>query len=162
MIGNIFRRLFEDALDKLPFQTESGQVDEGKADFPSMGHPGGTHSIGRLWRYLRNDTNLQMYFGFYNNFTPDDLICKVFSSWDELRPGMGASVQFNADHCIKGEGTMSYLCHHGKVTIGVAISRSNLVSRIKQICPREMNIAGILGKWPVRIGYATSIPGLID
>lgn len=114
--------------------------------------------MSQLWRYLPHQGDLEMYFGFYDNFTPDDIICKVFSSWKELYRGMGASVQFNAGRCM----TVSCLCHHGDVTVGKRISRSHLVSLIQTICPREMGMAGILGSWPVTIGDTTNIPRLID
>lgn len=162
MIEKIFRRCLEDALEKLPFQTKSGQVDKGRPDFPHLGSPGGSHSIDRFLCYIRNGTNLQMYFSFYKNFSDDDLLCKVFSSWGDLYSGMGASVQFNAHRCVDGKGTIAYLRHDGRVTIKKPILRSKLISHIEAICPQEMKLARISGEWPVMIGTTTNIPDLIN
>lgn len=152
-----FRGRLQRGLAKLPFSTAQGRVDAPRGIFPPMGYrpdKGGTgiHPVGKDWCYRRNQTGLMMYFCFSKAFTADDLHCKVYLNPGKLHTGMGASVQFNDDSCMKDGALSTSLSHHGRVNCHGSVKRSDLASRIGRICPREMALAGIGQGWPVTIG----------
>ncbi len=157
----LFRNEIKSALANLPFQTPEGQVIRDDVRV-SLGYPGGTHELPPLWLYQRKNTDLEMLFGFYSNFTEDDLICKVVNHSEVIKPGEGASVQFNGDRCIRPEGQNALLEHDGRITVGKPVARKTLLDLISSVCPKEMALAGIKGDWPVRIGATNDVSDLID
>ena len=96
-----FRAILTADLERLPRPTRQGRV-QAERRAVQFGYPVGFHEETESWVYLRNDMAPHLLFAFYENFTPDDLICKVVEPGQELQPGEGASVQFNADRCLRG------------------------------------------------------------
>ena len=164
-MGERFRAAVEQALRTLPILTPAGRVAPSTVDV-HMGYPGGSHDIEPAWVYERAGTTLEMAFRFYENFTPNDLICKVVVAGEYPQSGEGASVQFNSDRCVVASELAHTLVHHGEVTVRTRVTRTMLVRAIEEICPREMDLAGIKNSnpssWPVRIGTSADVPGLLD
>ena len=107
-----------------------------------------------------------MLFAFYQNFTPNDLICKVLAAGQDVRPGEGASIQFNADRCVRAAGRKAWgLAHHGRVTAGETISRDRLVHPIAGVVPAARQLLGDLtlkSAWPVTLGRTSDPAAMLD
>ncbi|MEJ7601241.1 MAG: hypothetical protein WKG01_25275 [Kofleriaceae bacterium] len=129
-----------------------------------MGSPGGTHGDLKLWVYARAGTELEMVVGFFQLFTPDDVICKVVPAGDYPRANEGASVQLNADRCLAMRDDQIALGHHGRVSASGSISRARLVEMMSELCPDEMRAAGIASEasWPLELGRLEDLPALFD
>jgi len=127
-----------------------------------MGHPCGEHEIPPLWVYSRAGNSLEMVFGFYHNFTPDDLICKVIPAGEYPLKGEGASLQFNGDLCTEHVSDAIVLQHSGRITVRSAIKRDDLLASVERDNKNIMQNAGFTGVWPVRIGSTAAIPALLD
>ena len=72
-----------------------------------------------------------MLLGFYKNVTPDDLICKVLPSGEDVPSGQGASLQLNANECVRDASPHLEIWHPGRVTLGASLSREDLVAGIE-------------------------------
>lgn len=121
-VGAKLRACVQQWLSLPPRQTPHGVIGR-QLRSAEFGSKGGGHGELHCWVYQRRDTDLEMLFAFYDNFTPDDLICKVVDAGAGVRPGEGASIQFNADRCVRSVGYRAWeLTHHGRVTAGEAIS----------------------------------------
>ena len=129
-----------------------------------MGSPGGTHGDLTLWVYARTGTALEMVVGFFQLFTPDDVICKVVPAGAYPRADEGASLQLNADRCLSWRDGQIVLGHHGRVSAGGSISRARLVGVMTELCPEEMRAAGIASElsWPLELGRLDDLPALFD
>jgi len=129
-----------------------------------MGSPGGTHGDLSLWVYARTGTMLEMVVGFFELFTPDDLICKVVPAGEYPRSDEGASLQLNADRCLFAIDDDIALIHHGRVSASGSISRARLIEVMTELCPEEMRAAGITGEasWPLELGRVSDLPALFD
>ena len=156
-----FRKKIESTLNKRPIKTANGNISKNLID-ASMGCPMGGHEIEPLWLYQPKNADVEMLFGFYPNFTPNDLICKIVPPGEYPKAQEGASVQFNADRCIQYRGGDYVLEHHGRITIRYAIARDKLMSAIETICPAAMKKARIGGVWPVEIGTASDVSKFAD
>lgn len=163
-IGTRFRRLIEAALAVRPFQTDHGVVAAETREFDS-GYPGGSHEPARCWIYRPHGLGLEMLFGFYSNFTPDDLITKVIPANAEIKKGIGATVQFNADRSVTPDGEHFALHHHGLITVHHAMSREALVNCIREQAPDADRMLGgldVVQGWPLRLGSTDRLNDLID
>lgn len=160
-----FRAAIEVALDARPLGTPEGVV-RGARRIASFGSPGGMHDSVDAWVYERRGSPLVMWFGFYSNFTPNDLICKVMRAGDTPEPGVGASIQFNGDECVAFGRSSGYaLTHHGRVTVGTAVSRQRLAEAMRsadESAAADLGIAGDTTWWPIRIGETDQIGPLLD
>ena len=106
-----------------------------------------------------------MLFGFFSNFTPDDLACKAIITDDDVMSGAGATIQFNADRCVNQVDDELILVHSGQVTVGNAIKRADLVSKIRSLAPQADDALGGLDPedgWPLRLGGVSDLAALID
>jgi hypothetical protein len=129
-----------------------------------MGSPGGTHGDLSLWVYARTGTMLEMVVGFFELFTPDDVICKVVPAGEYPRSDEGASLQLNADRCLFLIEDQIALVHHGRVSASGSISRARLVEVMTELCPDEMRAVGIASEvsWPLELGRLGDLPALFD
>lgn len=129
-----------------------------------MGSPGGTHGDLSLWVYARSGTLLEMVVGFFELFTPDDVICKVVPAGEYPRSDEGASLQLNADRCLFDKDDDIALVHHGRVSASGSISRARLIEVMTELCPDEMRTAGIISEasWPLELGRLGDLPALFD
>jgi hypothetical protein len=105
-----------------------------------------------------------MTFAFYDNFTHDDLICKVGPIGETA--GTGATIQFNGNESMVACGTrVVALCHHGLITVRHRISRAQLVETIIKKAPDAVQQLGGLDSeegWPLQLGTTADFPELID
>jgi hypothetical protein len=103
-----------------------------------------------------------MYFAFYRNFTPHDLICKVAEAEEEIRAGSGATLQFNASKTLRGPTPTLY--HHGNTTVGTRMSRRRLIRDMRRLAPVSAASFDLSEwtTWPVLLGSSDDIDGLLD
>lgn len=159
-----FRMTITNALAQRPLPTRAGEVQLPIREM-LFGYRGGSHGFTPCWIYRRTGVDIEMMFGFYNNFTPDDLICKVLAINEEFHDGSGASLQFNGDVSTADEHGSVALSHSGRVTIGSAIGRGNLVEAIRAAAPDAVDaLGGLDGEhgWPLRLGTTSDVSSLLD
>ena len=161
----IFRETLTAWLNDRPRNTSAGEIlrDMREAQF---GHPGGNHGRLPCWVYRNGANPLEMWFAFYRNVTDDDLICKVMPSGQWVEPGKGATIQFNADKCMRPTncGRVA-LYHDGVVTVRHKISRADLLDAMRKSAPDCEEALGRLGPyrgWPRRLGTVDDLEQLID
>lgn len=159
-----FRESFTKFLASRP-TTAAGEVRKKQRSI-AFGYPGGNHGAIECWEYRRNDAAPRMYLAFHRNYTPNDLIVKVADEGQELPPGCGASVQFNANYCVHRESPrVLALVHRGVVTVGSAISRARLIGAMQAAAPGALATLGGLipdRDWPHRLGDLRSPGALLD
>ena len=161
--GSEFRESVTNYLRQRPLVTRLGQVIS-ELEATEFGYPGGSHGSVDCWIYHRSGTRLEMLFGFYSNFTPHDLICKVMEVDGQLEPGEGASIQFNSNRCVhlSPSGPL-VLRHHGQVTVKRAIARSALVATVRRVALTEWdNLISRKLPWPLEIGSLQDMQELLD
>ena len=127
------------------------------------GFHGGTHPDTACWEYRRKGTGLRMLFGFFENFTPDDLLVKVLDKSESPSNGLGATIQLNADQCLMGPGPQ--VCHSGRITVGKgSLKRDDLVSQFMNLAPEASARLGLSAdqQWPILIGSASECAALLD
>lgn len=159
-----FRAMLEEALRARPYETECGAV-MSWTEVVGFGHPGGNHEPTTCWRYQHRSAGLDMLFGFYRNFSPNDLICKVVTARGKPAPGEGASIQLNGDESVfVSERDDLVLRHHGLLTVGTRLARTDLLALIIDAAPSEARVLGIADEkaWPFRIGLASRPAALLD
>lgn len=160
-----FRQELTTWLRQRPRETPVGRIQESTCRL-AFGYPSGDHGEVDCWIYRRNPEPLEMYFAFYQNFTDDDLLCKVMPVGGVMRPGEGATIQFNGDECMKASGTGAVnLWHHGRVTVRHAISRAKLVETITVAAPEGLTYLRKLDPeqgWPLLIGGLDDPSSLVD
>jgi len=130
-----FRQKLTDFIESADIRNDIGFIEKNKfIIYP--GSRGGSHEDVECWLFKTFVNDLIMAFGFYANFSDNDLICKV-GKMDTLQiKGLGASIQFNGNECIKPvENTNYKLLHYGKVTVGSSISRDKLANYICELTP---------------------------
>lgn len=98
-----------------------------------------------------------MLFAFYDNFTPDDLICKIVVKERTPTDGEGATLQFNGNEITEDGDGNPLLSHRGRVTVGGAIARAELLERISAHALEASDALGGIG-FPLILG-SPSIPG---
>lgn len=160
--GSRFRLALEELLEDLPLETSAGEVIEATTD-EQFGFRGGNHEPTECLIYRPNGSDLEMRFGFYGNFTPDDIICKVVPIGADIPQGEGASLQLNADQCIRARRDGELILEHsGLVTVaGKRRSRADLLKAIGQTAPEALAMLGGLN-WPYTIGSTDDIEQLLD
>lgn len=158
-----FRDTIERALARRPVVTPRGHVARDRVAV-RMGSPGGTHGELSTWVYARSGTELEMIVGFFELFTPDDVICKVVPAGAYPRSDEGASVQLNADRCLVLVDGGIQLVHHGRVSASGSISRDRLCEVANELCPDELAALGLrdASSWPHVIGASSDVPALLD
>ncbi len=152
------------ALAQRPVLTRDGEVQPRIRDM-LFGYRGGSHGFTPCWIYRRRGVDIEMMFGFYNNFTPDDLICKILTVNEAFHEGSGASLQFNGDVSTADDHGNVALNHSGLVTISSRLSRTDLVEAIRVAAPDVDNAFGGLAAehgWPLRLGTTADVPALLD
>jgi hypothetical protein len=160
-----FRRAIEQWLTRRPRRTGDGVVGQ---DFRSaqFGSRAGGHEALQCWVYRRDGHGLEMLFAFYENFTAYDLICKVLAAGHSVRPDDGASIQFNADRCVRAVGRQTWaLTHHGRVTAGETISKARLLHTVAAVAPTVDAKLGDLRRpaaWPLQLGRTSDPASLVD
>lgn len=131
-----------------------------------FGYPGGNHRDSRVWVYRpRGVPHLEMVIGFFKNFTPDDLICKVIESGETITDGSGASIQFNANRCMTVNSGEVALQHTGEVTLGTRLARADLLDGLRARAPQaylELGGDTFFGSWPVLLGTVKAPGTLLD
>lgn len=160
--GSRFRLAIEELLEDLPLETPSGEVIEATTD-EQFGFRGGNHEPIACWIYRPDGSELEMRFGFYENFTPDDLICKVVPIGARIPQGEGASIQLNADQSLRARRDGELILEHsGLVTVaGKRRSRADLLKAIGQTAPDTLtNLGGL--NWPYTIGSTDDLKQLLD
>src|SRR5262249_25663340 len=95
----------------------------------------GSHGPAECWIYRPHSGGVEMLFGFYANFSPDDLICKVSAIGETVPKGAGASIQSNGDRSTMDEGGAVALIHGGRWTVSSGISRRDCVEAIHTAAP---------------------------
>jgi hypothetical protein len=164
-MGEQFRAGFESGLRNLPLETPLGRVLAQRVAI-NMGYPGGSHEEVAARHYVSSDKRLAMLFGFYSNFTPHDLICKVVPAGTYPEIGDGASVQFNSDRCVREVNGAWTLVHHGDVTVGTRIARATLVDHMLRRAGHVMAMLGVPNEeaivWPLTLGSLADLSSLID
>lgn len=159
-----FRARVTASLSVLPLRTARGSVLRERRE-ANFGFPGGKHESIRCWVYRAHGSAVELLFGFYSNFTADDLLCKSMATGSSLPQGAGATIQFNADRCIDADGEILALHHSGAVTVGSGVGRRRLVEGIYDRAPEAAVALGGLDVdhgWPFRVGSTGDIPELID
>lgn len=128
----------------------------------NFGFPAGGHGDIPCWTYAPRGAALVMHFGFYSNFTPDDLICKVSTSADSFRRGIGASLQFNSGLSVEADPLR--LVHSGRVTVRTSVARATLLDEMEKTAPHAVRTLGINGvdAWPIEIGRTSDLPTMLD
>lgn len=162
------KKQFMDALTKYlnrgP-ETEGGMIVPGKTGV-RFGYPGGFHEPTSCWAYEPSGMpELTMLFDFFSNFTPYDLICKVIPTGDEIAPGAGASIQFNASRCVSVHNGNLTFGHYGQVNANGTISRPALVAGFRNLAPvafRELGGDEFFSSWPVVLGALSDPGALLD
>lgn len=156
-----FRKEITNWLKRLPRPTVRGEVQRNRR-LIRFGFPGGRHEEAECWEYRCSDEPLRMFFGFYENFTKYDLICRVVSVDEEIRPGSGATLQFNSDETVSGVPPV--LHHHGRITVRSAITRARLCELFHELAPTAALEFGIAAttRWPVTIGSINNCSQLVD
>jgi hypothetical protein len=159
-----FRSLLSAFLEGYPV-TSQGVVANKKVPI-SFGTPRGGHETTTCWVYRPTGVpDLEMFLGFYSNFTDHDLICKVLPVDTQVVPGIGASLQLNADECLREVGPDIALTHHGRVTLTSAIARNDLVADIAQYAGSGYDALGgdiTFSSWPITIGSTRFFGALLD
>ena len=159
-----FRDELKQALAVRPYNTPQGEVVTTMVDV-LMGYPGGTHNVPPAWVYRHDDSGLEMVFQFYENFTVYDLVCKVINPGQYPTSGEGASVQFNSESCIKSVPPYVALVHRGRVTVGSAIARHQLINLMSTACSQAMRSVGLSASprsWPISLGNTGDVGTLLD
>lgn len=160
-----FRKYLSTEFAVRPYGCHEGTV-VARAGELGLGYPGGHHEPISCWIYERKDADLDLLFGFYSNFTPDDFVTKVLNRGSVPEDGAGASVQFNGDLSVLAGAQPGRLAlvHHGKVTLRTGVKRSQLVAEIERIAPRAADRLGLIGRaaWPLVIGDTGNLPQLMD
>jgi Domain of unknown function (DUF3883) len=147
-------------LSGLPFATPRGVV-RAEVREARFGTPSGEHGGLHCWVYSAHESHLELIFAFYENFSPDDLICKVLPAGKGLAHGQGATLQFNGNDSPIEEGSDVVLCHHGLVTVGKRIARADLLERIGQHAPSANDALGGIA-FPFVCGTTANIGALLD
>lgn len=157
-----FREEIEEFLEKLPFDTQCGSIAEYRSE-AQFGFRTGFHSPVHLWVYLRNNSNLALHFGFYKNFTNNDLICKIVQRGVDISPGEGASIQFNANNSLRRDHSGAiWLQHEGRFTAkGKGIKRAVIIQAIGRVAPEVLPVLGSV-EFPYQIGSTSDIAALLD
>ncbi len=162
-LGSEFQLNVANRLNSRPFISALGLVTPEIREI-EFGFPGGSHDPADCWVYKRTGTSLEMLFGFYDNFTPNDLICKVIEIGEQIEPGTGGTIQFNSKLCVSlsSSGSLT-LSHHGLVAVIRRICRHTLERAIKIVAETQWNIL-ISGKspWPLEIGTTADISSMLD
>lgn len=159
-----FRNAVTTWLNQRPRMTGAGVVQPFMRTL-TFGCPSRSHGEQSYWVYRRTDTELEMCFAFYDNFTPDDLLCKVFCVGEPASDGQGASIQFNGNKCMEDLGLDVGFYHSGRITVTTPVSREDLVEAIVQSAPDGIDCLGgcdSLQEWPFQIGTTGDLAGLID
>lgn len=158
-----FRAIVERALAARPRRTPKGVL-VATTRVGKFGSRVGPHEHTTCWVYQRSGTNLELWLGFFSNFTDDDLICKVLSKGEA--PGTGATIQFNGEKSVEPHRAGGFaLRHSGSVTVGTPVGRAELVELIEAAAPAEAAALGGLdpaSSWPLRIGTTADIDALLD
>lgn len=160
----LFRTAFTKALAHRPLHTPQGVV-AGERRGVLFGYPGGNHEPTQCWVYRAHGSGIELLFSFYDNFTANDLVCKSVAHGELPHAGAGATIQFNGNNCVGMERGSLSLHHHGRVTVGAAVSRAQIVTAIRERAPEANDALGGLDPttgWPLRIGTLRDIGALID
>lgn len=159
-----FRAVMERALDARPHRTPRGILLAGTR-VARFGTRTGAHEPTMCWVYERRGTDLELWFGFYENFTENDLICKVVAK-GSVPDGEGASIQFNGSESVEPHRVGGFAFrHNGNVTVGQRVSRADLVQLIEETAPVEAAALGgfdAKSSWPFRIGTTANLDSLLD
>lgn len=164
MSHRLFRKHLTDYLEKNDVSSKYGYVAKDKIIL-DPGFPGGSHGQIECWLFKTFSNNLVMAFGFYANFTADDLFCKVGTLESIVAKGIGASIQFNGSKSISTENDNHFkLIHSGSITVGHSINRDKLAMLINEHCKYVATQFQITNKasWPLEIGSTKNINDFID
>jgi len=146
-------------------KTNNGKISDEKIVI-NAGYPGGYHVPVTCWHYKHDNSNLSFAFGFYSNFTENDLMCLVGKEENIRARGIGASVQFNSDKSVKLSATNSDFdfYHGGNITVRYAVKREVVANLINELVPDIAKKFLIHGKesWPVFIGSTNNMTEFID
>jgi len=160
-----FREALTTWLEQRPRTTDEGNVLH-DTRILALGSPAGPHGEIDCWVYRTRLAPLEMCFAFYDNFTPDDLICKILPIGRITRDGEGATIQFNGDNCIRdAENGDVALCHEGHITVRHGIKRADLVEVIATHAAEGLARLGgtdTLAAWPLLIGFTSDLSMLLD
>ena len=159
-----FRTDVEQRFKARPLKTARGEV-LAKTASALLGSPVGRHEIPPAWAYRDRQSDLEMIFQFYANFTDNDLICKVCEPRGYSKSSKGASLQFNSSYSIKPMHSTIALVHHGLVTVGTRLRRAALVELIDAAAPAAKALLRLPNhefSWPIVIGTSNQVEELID
>lgn len=159
-----FRKIFTDFFDGNKVENKLGRISKEKITI-NPGYRLGNHGEIECWNFETYTSKVIMAFGFYSNFTKNDLICKVGTIEQITSKGIGASIQFNANKSfILNQNKKYELIHSGSITVGHSISRevlANLFNKLTYNIARRFLISD-KNSWPVLIGSTTDFPKLLD
>lgn len=147
-------------LSQLPFRTPRGVVQRTRRG-AHFGTPRGGHDPLDCWVYSAYESDLELMFAFYSNFSPDDLICKIVLADQVPMDGEGATLQFNGNENVEDDGVDQILRHHGLVTVGRRIARADLLERIGvHASEADAALGGI--EFPLFCGSTADVGSLLD
>ena len=130
--GKHFKGHLSKWLRGIPRKTPRGKVLKTR-ETVHFGSPGGAHEPVLCWDYRPDNIPIKMLFGFFRNYTPWDIICKVLPVEDHVKPGTGATLQLNSENSL--DEYASILSHSGLITVKTRIPRARLFSLICKLSP---------------------------
>lgn len=158
-----FRSTIQRALARLPLQTPNGVVlDERRT--ANWGYRGGKHRPVDCWVYRPLGSSTEVLFGFQDNFSPHDLMCRAQDADEVQADGRGATLQLNGHNCVLTNGRGQMLIHSGSVTVGSAVKRARLLTLMEEHAPPAFDalFAAASKPWPIVLGTTADVPALLD